>query len=85
MLKKQFRNPTLKIIDLHEADKLAYLTCRWSVMESTKDGPAKKHSDNTLRIFERHRDGRWLIKVHMSNSDENASPEKSGAKSVVAR
>ena len=36
MFKKRFRNPTLEIIDLRESDKLAYQTCRWSVLESTE-------------------------------------------------
>jgi uncharacterized protein (TIGR02246 family) len=85
MFKKQFRSPKLEIIDLREADKLAYQTCRWSVLESTEGAPAKKLTGNTLRIFERQRDGRWLIKVQMSNSDKNASPDKSGVKSVVTR
>jgi uncharacterized protein (TIGR02246 family) len=85
MFKKKFRNPTLEIIDLREADKLAYQTCRWSVLESTEGALAKKLTGNTLRIFERQRDGRWLIKVQMSNSDNSAFPDKSGIKSVVTR
>lgn len=84
MFKKRFRNPTLEIIDLREADKLAYQTCRWSVLESTEGGPVKKLSGNTLRIFERQRDGRWL-NVQMSNNDENAALTKNDAKSIVTR
>jgi uncharacterized protein (TIGR02246 family) len=85
MFKKQFRNPKLEIIDLREADKLAYQACRWSVLESTEGAPAKKLTGSTLRIFERQRDGRWLIKVQMSSSDKNASPNKSGTESIVTR
>lgn len=70
MFKKQYRNPTLEIIDLREAEKLGYQTCRWSVVESTEAAPTKTLTGNTLRIFERQRDGRWLIKVQMGSVAE---------------
>jgi uncharacterized protein (TIGR02246 family) len=82
MLKKGLRNPTLEIITSREEGNIAYQTCRWSVLEPTEKGPPKKISGNTLRIFERQRDGRWLIKVQMSNSDETATPKKSGIVSI---
>ena len=85
MFKKRFRKPTLEIINLRKEGNLAYQTCRWSLLEPTESGLTKKLSGNTLRIFERQRDGRRLIKVQMSNSDEVASPEKSSAESVVTR
>jgi uncharacterized protein (TIGR02246 family) len=83
MFKKDFRNPTLEIVSSGQEGNLAYQTCRWSVLEPAENGPPKKLSGNTLRIFERQRDGRWLIKVQMSNSDETAVPEKSGIASVL--
>lgn len=85
MFKKRFRKPTLEIINLRKEGNLAYQTCRWSLLEPAEGDLAKKRSGHTLRIFERQRDGRWLIKVQMSNSDEAASSEKSGAKSVATR
>jgi uncharacterized protein (TIGR02246 family) len=85
MFKKRFRKPTLEIINLRKEGNIAYQTCRWSLLEPTESGLAKKLSGNTLRIFERQRDGRWLIKVQMSNSDEAASLEKTSAKSIVTR
>jgi uncharacterized protein (TIGR02246 family) len=85
MFKKQFREPTLEIINLRKEGNLAYETCRWSLLEPREIGQAKKLSGNTLRIFERQRDGRWVIKVQMSNSDESVTPEKSVGKSVVTR
>lgn len=69
MLKNGFLNPTLEIIDLHQEGRLAYQTCRWSILKARENGSVKRLSGNTLRIFERQRDGRWLIKVQMSNTD----------------
>lgn len=69
MLKNGFLNPTLEIVDLHQEGRLAYQTCRWSVMKPKENDSVKRLTGNTLRIFERQRDGRWLIKVQMSNTD----------------
>jgi uncharacterized protein (TIGR02246 family) len=69
MLKNGFLNPTLEIVDLQQEGRLAYQTCRWTVLKPKENGSAKLLSGNTLRIFERQRDGRWLIKVQMSNTD----------------
>ena len=69
MLKNGFQSPALEMIDFHQEGKLAYQTCRWSILKIQDDGSAKSLTGNTLRIFERQRDGRWLIKVHMSNND----------------
>lgn len=85
MFKKRFRNPTLEIISLRKEGNLAYQTCRWSLMAPTEAGLGKKLSGNTLRIFERQRDGQWLIKVQMSNSDESSSSRGPHTKSVLTR
>jgi uncharacterized protein (TIGR02246 family) len=69
ILKNGFQSPALEIIDFYQEGKLAYQTCRWSVLKIQYDGLARSLTGNTLRIFERQRDGRWLIKVHMSNTD----------------
>jgi uncharacterized protein (TIGR02246 family) len=82
MFKKDFHNPTLEIINSRQEGNLAYQTCRWSVLEPKEKGPPKKLSGNTLRIFERQRDGRWLIKVQMSNSDQTGIPKKPGIASI---
>jgi uncharacterized protein (TIGR02246 family) len=85
MLKRGFENPTLEIISSREEGRLAYQTCRWSVLESKNNGPEKKVTGNTLRIFERQRDGRWLIKVQMSNTDEISPAKDPGAASMLQR
>ncbi len=69
MLKNGFLNPTLEIVDLHQEGRLAYQTCRWTVLKPRGNVSVTLLSGNTLRIFERQRDGRWLIKVQMSNTD----------------
>lgn len=69
MLKNGFLKPTLEIVDLHQEGRLAYQTCRWTVLKPRESSSVKQLSGNTLRIFERQRDGRWLIKVQMSNTD----------------
>ncbi|RZI55805.1 MAG: SgcJ/EcaC family oxidoreductase [Pseudomonas sp.] len=69
MLKNEFLKPTLEIVDLHQEGRLAYQTCRWTVLKPREGSSVKHLSGNTLRIFERQRDGRWLIKVQMSNTD----------------
>ena len=69
MFKNEFRDPKLEIIDLYKEGKIAYQTCRWTVSKFNENGSVKHISGNTLRVFERQRDGRWLIKVQMSNTD----------------
>ncbi|MFS0757579.1 SgcJ/EcaC family oxidoreductase [Noviherbaspirillum sp. 1P10PC] len=70
MLSNGFQNPALEMIDWYKEGKMAYQTCRRSILKIQDDGSAKSLTGNTLRIFERQRDGRWLIKVHMSNTDQ---------------
>lgn len=69
MLRNGFQSPTLEMIDFYQEGKLAYQTCRFSILKIQDNGSVKSFTGNTLRIFERQRDGRWLIKVHMSNND----------------
>ena len=85
MLKKGFLNPTLEIINLRQEGKLAYQTCQWSVIQPKANGAAEKITGHTLRIFERQPDGRWLIKVQMSNNDEATIPNRPGSASVLQR
>lgn len=85
MFKKGFLNPTLEIINLRQEGKIAYQTCRWSVLQPKENGAIQKLTGHTLRIFERQQDGRWLIKVQMSNNDEAAIANKSGIASVLQR
>lgn len=85
MFKKEFQNPTLEIITSHQEGRLAYQTCRWSVIEPMRNGPDRKLTGSTLRIFERQRDGRWLITVQMSNSDDISVSRKSDIAPVSKR
>lgn len=85
MLKKEFQNPMLEIITSRQEGRLAYQTCRWSVIEPMGNGPARKLTGSTLRIFERQRDGRWLITVQMSNSDHIPVSRKSDIAPVSKR
>jgi uncharacterized protein (TIGR02246 family) len=85
MFKKGYLNPTLEIINLRQEGKMAYQTCRWSVVQSKENGVTQNITGHTLRIFERQQDGRWLIKVQMSNNDEAVIPNKSGIASVLQR
>jgi uncharacterized protein (TIGR02246 family) len=85
MFKKGFLHPTLEIINLRQEGKMAYQTCRWSVLQPKDNGATQKITGHTLRIFERQQDGRWLIKVQMSNNDESAVANKSDIASVLQR
>lgn len=69
MFKNEFQDPKLEIIDLYKEGKIAYQTCRWTVSQPKQNGSIRQITGNTLRIFERQRNGRWLIKVQMSNAD----------------
>lgn len=82
MFKKGFLNPTLEIISSRQEGRLAYQTCQWSVIEPGRNGPARRITGNTLRIFERQRDGRWLITVQMSNSDDAPAIKGAGVTAV---
>ncbi|MFS0757571.1 DUF4440 domain-containing protein [Noviherbaspirillum sp. 1P10PC] len=85
MLKKGFLNPALEIINLRQEGKIAYQTCRWSVLQPKENGVIQKITGHTLRIFERQQDGRWLIKVQMSNNDEAAITNRSSSASILQR
>lgn len=69
MFKNEFQDPKLEIIGLHKEGKIAYQTCRWTVSQPKENGSLREINGNTLRIFERQSNGRWLIKVQMSNAD----------------
>jgi ketosteroid isomerase-like protein len=54
---------TWEIVYMYQRGELAYQIATWTV----KSG-GQLYAGNTVRIFERQSDGRWLTKVHMFNS-----------------
>ena len=56
-----------EIVSTHEDGRYAYQVARWSVVLVKEDGERTPVTGNTVRIYERQDDGRWLTKVHMYN------------------
>jgi uncharacterized protein (TIGR02246 family) len=56
-----------EIVSTHEDGRYAYQVARWSVVLVKEDGERTPLTGNTVRIYERQDDGRWLTKVHMYN------------------
>lgn len=53
---------TFEIVDVYQRGDLAYQICKWTVKFH-----GQRYSGNTMRVFERQADDKWLTKVHMLN------------------
>jgi ketosteroid isomerase-like protein len=59
---KHVTDHTWEIVDVYQMGDLAYQIATWTAKSGGQIG-----AGNTVRIFERQADGRWLTKVHMFN------------------
>ncbi len=62
------KNHTFEIISIAEDGRHAYQVARYTVDVVDQKGEIFKSAGNSLRIFERQPDGKWLTKVHIFNS-----------------
>lgn len=61
------KDHTFEIVSIQQDGKYAYQVARWTVVVVKDSGEATNLSGNTVRIFERQGDGKWLTKVHIFN------------------
>ncbi len=66
-IKRGFRDHTFEIVSTHIDGQYAYQVARWTVNLVKDTGEKTPFSGNTVRLFERQPDGRWLTKVHIYN------------------
>lgn len=59
------KDHTFEIVSLQQGGKYTYQLARWTLIVVKDTG--EKLSGNTVRIFERQADGKWLTKVHIFN------------------
>ena len=62
-----FKNHTFEIVSIHRDGKYAYQVARWTLDVINDKGETTKRSGNTVRVFERQPNGKWLTKVHIYN------------------
>ncbi len=62
------KNHRFEIVSVWEEGRYAYQVARYTVDVLDEKGEIFKSAGNTVRIFERQPDGRWLTKVHIFNS-----------------
>lgn len=61
------KDHTFEIVSVQQDGKYAYQVARWTVVVVKDNGETTQLSGNTVRIFERQVDGKWLTKVHIFN------------------
>ena len=61
------KDHTFEIVSLRQDGNQAYQVARWTVVVMKDTGEPTRLSGNTVRIFERQADGKWLTKVHIFN------------------
>ena len=62
------KDHTFEIVSIHRDGKYAYQVARWTLDLVNDKGETTKMAGNTVRIFERQPNGKWLTKVHIFNS-----------------
>ncbi|HEY6823751.1 MAG TPA: nuclear transport factor 2 family protein [Steroidobacteraceae bacterium] len=62
------KNHTFEIVSVWADGRFAYQVARYTVDVVNDKGEIFKSVGNTVRIFERQADGKWLTKVHIFNS-----------------
>lgn len=67
LIKRGFRDHTFEIVSTHVDGQYAYQVARWTINLVKDTGEKTPFSGNTVRLFERQPDGRWLTKVHLFN------------------
>jgi uncharacterized protein (TIGR02246 family) len=61
------KNHTFEIVSVWGDGRYAYQVARYTV-EMINEGETARVTGNTVRIFEKQPDGKWLTKVHIFNS-----------------
>lgn len=61
------KNHTFEIVSIEHDGNHAYQVSRWALDVVNGKGETTKVGGNTVRIFERQPNGKWLIKVHIYN------------------
>jgi uncharacterized protein (TIGR02246 family) len=61
------KNHTFEIVSVWADGRYAYQVARYTV-DVVSEGEVSKAAGNTVRIFEKQPDGKWLTKVHIFNS-----------------
>ena len=69
-IKSGVRDHTFELISTRADGKYAYQIAGWTVNFVKEGGTKVPLSGNTVRIFERQADGKWLTKVHIFNSQQ---------------
>jgi ketosteroid isomerase-like protein len=62
------KNHTFEIVSVWADGRYAYQVARYTVDVVNDKGEIFKSAGNTVRIFEKQADGKWLTKVHIFNS-----------------
>jgi len=70
IIKSGVRDHTFEIISTRADGKYAYQIARWTIKVANEGGTKTPFSGNTVRIFERQADGKWLTKVHIFNAQQ---------------
>ena len=62
------KNHTFEIVSVHREGNYAYQVARWTLDVLNDKGEATKKAGNTVRIFEKQTNGKWLTKIHIFNA-----------------
>jgi ketosteroid isomerase-like protein len=62
------KNHTFEIVSVWADGRYAYQVARYTLDVVSDKGEIFKATGNTVRIFEKQADGRWLTKVHIFNT-----------------
>jgi ketosteroid isomerase-like protein len=69
-IKRGSKDHTFEIVSTHLDGHLAYQVAQWTANLVKDTGEKTPFSGNTVRLFERQPDGRWLTKVHIYNTHQ---------------
>jgi ketosteroid isomerase-like protein len=61
------KNHSFEITSTYRDGKYAYQVARWTLDVINDKGETTKRAGNTVRIFEKQPNGKWLTKVHIYN------------------
>lgn len=56
----RLKNHTFEIVSIHRDGKYAYQVARWKLDVINDKGETTQRSGNTVRVFERQSNGKWL-------------------------
>ena len=61
------KNHTFEVVTVERDGKYAYQVSRWALDVVDDKGEITKATGNTVRVFEKQPNGRWLVKIHIFN------------------